>query len=173
VRHEARELLGGRASTIFTPPSRSLLVAATYADARGLIEVERATNPSASGLSAQAFRLAPKIGEADDYLRANADAQQWLFECHPELSFLALAKKGLPDKKSVAGQAERLALLSERFPGVPHALQTFPEGSRRAVLADALDALVCLDTALRVRAGDSKVLGGEQDAAGLVMRMVF
>ncbi|HEY6886745.1 MAG TPA: DUF429 domain-containing protein [Solirubrobacter sp.] len=170
---EARELLGARASTIFTPPSRSLLAAASYADARGLIEVERATKPAASGLSAQAFGLAPKIREADDYLRANAGAQKWLFECHPELSFLTLAKKVLPDKKSVAGQAERLALLSARFPGVPDALQEFPDGSRRAELADALDALVCLDTALRVRTKDFKLLGGEQDAARLAMRMVF
>jgi predicted RNase H-like nuclease len=172
VRHEGARLLGARASTIFTPPSRSFLAAAAYADARGLIEVERVTNPAASGLSAQAFGLAPKIREADDYLRANADAQQWLFECHPELSSLTLAGKVLRDKISVGGQAERLALLSARFPDVPCALQTFPEGSRQAELADALDALVCLDTALRVRANAHEILGVGTDDVGLRMRMV-
>jgi predicted RNase H-like nuclease len=52
---EARGLLKGRRSTVFAPPSRALLAAATYADARELIEVARAANPSASGISAQAF----------------------------------------------------------------------------------------------------------------------
>jgi predicted RNase H-like nuclease len=171
---EARKLLGKRASTVFAPPSRPLLVAATYADARGLIEAERVTTPSASGLSAQAFGLAPKIREVDDYLRANAGAQQWLWECHPELSFRALAgEQVLPDKKSVSGQAQRLALLVNQFPNVSNALQAFSEGSRQAELADALDALICLSTALRVRADEYEILGGETDDVGLSMRIVY
>jgi predicted RNase H-like nuclease len=96
-----------------------------------------------------------------------------LWECHPELSFLALAGKVLPDKRSVAGQAQRWALLIDRFPGVPAALQSLAAGAREADLADALDALAALDTALRVRAGDHDTLGGETDVAGLTMRMVF
>ena len=105
----ARKRLGKRASTVFAPPSRPLLEAATYSDARALIETERLTTPAAKGLSAQAFGLVPKIQEADAYLRANGEAQEWLWECHPELSFRALAQgKVLPDKKSVTGQAERL-----------------------------------------------------------------
>lgn len=40
-------------------------------------------------------------------------------------------------------------------------------------MADALDALVSLNTALRVRAGDYEQLGGETNSAGLMMRMVF
>jgi predicted RNase H-like nuclease len=176
---KARQLLGTRAPTVFTPPSRPLLAAASYADARVLIEAERELTPSARGLSAQAFGLAPKMREADEFLRAHTGVQEWLWECHPELSFLALArraqpaKKLLPNKKSVAGQAERLALLIERFPGVLDALRSLSAGSREARLADALDALVGLDTALRIRTGDCTTLGGETDAAGLIMRMVF
>jgi len=52
-------------------------------------------------------------------------------------------------------------------------LQDLPAGSREVELADALDALVALDTALHVRAGDFEQLGGETDATGLPMRMVF
>jgi len=40
-------------------------------------------------------------------------------------------------------------------------------------MADALDALVCLDSALRVAAEDYEELGGETDSTGLIMRMVF
>ena len=171
---EARTLLCARASTVFAPPSRPLLDATTYTNARALIEQERTTTPTAKGVSAQAFGIAPKIRAADEYLRAHPDAQRWLWECHPELSFRALAAgEVLRDKKSVAGQAERLALLSERFPGVLEALQQLPAGSRQAELADALDVLASLYTALRIRANDFNQLGGETDAAGLVMRMVF
>ncbi len=171
---QARKLLRARASTVFAPPSRSLLGAASYTDARALINAERATMPAVKGLSAQAFGIAPKIREADQFLRANPGAQEWLWECHPELSFRALAEgKVLPDKKSVAGQAERLALLTDRFPGVLDALLNVPAGNRQAELADALDALVSLDTALHVRAGDYEELGGQIDDAGLIMRMVF
>lgn len=170
----ARKLLGARASTVFAPPSRPLLGAASYTDARALIEQEKATTPTAKGLSAQAFGIAPKMREADEYLRSLPNAQGWLWECHPELSFRALAEgKVLPDKKSVAGQAERLALLCHRFEGVLDALQVLSAGSRQAELADALDALVSLDTALRVRANRFEEIGGETDAMGLLMRMVF
>jgi predicted RNase H-like nuclease len=170
---QARKLLGARAGTVFAPPSRPLLQAATYADARELVAAAKLQTPYAKGLSAQAFGIAPKMREADDYLRANSGAQQWLYECHPELSFRALAEgEGLRDKKSVGGQAERLRLLTRRFPRVLDELVAFTEGSRRAELADALDALVALDTALHVRNGYHEELGGETDAVGLAMRMV-
>jgi predicted RNase H-like nuclease len=170
----ARALLGRRASTVFAPPSRALLAAATYTDARELVEQERQTSPQAKGLSAQAFGIAPKMREADEYLLAHPGAQAWLWECHPELSFRALAEgRVLADKKSVSGQAARLVLLSDRFPDVLEALAALQTDRREAELTDALDALVSLDTALRIRAGDFEQLGGETDARGLVMRMVF
>lgn len=170
----ARALLGRRASTVFAPPSRTLLTSATYSDARARVEEERQTSPQAKSVSAQAFGIAPKMREADEYLLAHPGAQAWLWECHPELSFRALAEgRGLADKKSVSGQADRLALLTDRFPEVLEALAALQAGSRQAELADALDALVSLDTALHVRADDYEQLGGETDARGLVMRMVF
>lgn len=170
----ARKLLRARATTVFAPPSRPLVAAASYADARALVEQERLTTPAAKSLSAQAFGIAPKMREADEYLQAHPGAQSWLWECHPELSFRALAEgKVLPDKRSVAGQAQRLVLLNAHFPDMLDALQALTSGSREAELADALDALVSLDTALHVRADDYEELGGEADSTGLVMRMVF
>jgi len=171
---QARTLLGVRASTVFAPPSRPLLAAATYADARDLVAAARLTDPATKGLSAQAFGIAPKVREVDDYLRAHPEAQEWLFECHPELSFRALAEGSvLRDKRSVGGQARRLQLLTRRFPRVLDVLTTVDAVGREAELTDALDALVALDSALHVRADDYEELGGETDAAGLVMRMVF
>jgi predicted RNase H-like nuclease len=102
---QARALLGARASTVFAPPSRPLLAAASYAAARELIEQAKLDDPAVKGLSAQAFGIAPKMREADEYLQDNRDAQAWLFECRPELSFRALAEgKVLVDKKSVGGR---------------------------------------------------------------------
>jgi predicted RNase H-like nuclease len=79
----------------------------------------------------------------------------------------------LPDKKSIGGQAHRLALLRERLPGVLDALRRVEAGRRHAEPADALDALACLQTALRVRSGSYEQLGGDPDATGLSMRIVF
>jgi predicted RNase H-like nuclease len=170
----ARKLLGARANSVFAPPSRPLLAAATYADARELIAAAKLRDRAAKGLSAQAFGIAPKVREADGYLQADPGAQAWLYECHPELSFRALAEgKVLREKGSVGGQAERLGVLLDRFPGVLDALVAFEPGSRAAETADALDALAALDSALRVRAGDYEELGAERDATGLAMRMVF
>ena len=171
---QARELLRERANAVFAPPSRPLLASATYEDARKLIDAAKLEDPAVKGLSAQAFGIAPKMREADECLQGNPRAQQWLWECHPELSFRAVADgRVLRDKKSVGGQAERLLLLCDRFPDVLDALVAFEPSGRAAETADALDALVALDAALHVRAGDYEQLGGETDTTGLVMRMVF
>ncbi|HEX8105289.1 MAG TPA: DUF429 domain-containing protein [Solirubrobacteraceae bacterium] len=170
----ARKALGARKSSVFTPPSRPLLAAATYTDARDLVELARRTDPGAKGLSAQAFGIVPKVREADEFLRAHPDARDWLFECHPELSFQQLAgdEQALAPKKSVAGGARRVALVVERFPRALDIMAGFGAPGR-AELVDALDALVCLHTALRVRTGDHVTLGdGRRDAHGLPMRMV-
>ena len=169
---QARRRLGARASTVFAPPSRSLLEATSYAEARELIAKEREFRPTAKGLSAQAFGIAAKIREADAYLQTRPHAQDWLWECHPELSFQTMAGgRVLSDKKSVGGQAARLALLGERLPDVLDALERVTVGRRRVELADALDTLACLVTSWRIRAGIHEVAGGELDARGLRMRI--
>ena len=171
---QARSLLGRRAATIFPPPSRVLLAARTYAQARELVAREREHRPAAHGLSAQAFGLAAKIREADALLQADAGARERVWECHPELSFRAMAGGRVPaDKKSIAGQADRLALLQDRLPGVLDAMRGLAVGRRHAEPADALDALACLQTARRIRAGDHETLGGGTDALGIPMRIVF
>ena len=61
----ARQLLGKRASTVFTPPWRPLLAAKTYEYARMLVSESKAIDTAAMGLSAQAFGIVPKVREVD------------------------------------------------------------------------------------------------------------
>lgn len=165
---EARALLGPRASTVFTPPSRPALAAATYAEARTSVA-------GAASLSAQAFGLAPRIRETDRLLHERPDLRERLVECHPELAFRGLAgDRVLPDKKSVAGHAERVRALLPRLPDLLDALAGFAAPRRAAEPADALDACGVLVTALRVARGEAvTTLGGESDADGIAMRIVF
>ena len=147
----ARRLLGRRASTVFTPPSRPVLAARTYAEARTQV-------PGAASLSAQAFGLAPRIRELDDLLRGDLALAGRVVECHPELAFLRLAGVPLASKHTPQGVEQRRALLPHA-PGAQH---------------DVLDACAVLGTALRIAAGAPvTTLGGERDAAGLPMRIVY
>ena len=171
---EARALLGTRRDTVFAPPSRALLAAATYADARALVEEFRKTSPHAKSLSAQAFGLAPKVKEADDWMRAHPGDHVWLYECHPELSFRAIAEgRVLDEKKTAHGQADRLRLIEHRFPDALDVIASTRLKSGEAQLPDILDGYAALESALHVAAGDYEELGGETDSAGFVMRMVF
>jgi predicted RNase H-like nuclease len=169
----AREMLGARCVTVFAPPSRPLLAAATYAEARGRIDELRKTYPEAKGLSAQAFAIAPKINEVDDWLRAQLGAQEWLFECHPELSFRAMAEGRVLDGKNTAhGQVERIRLVTSEFPDALDVIGATSFSAKDVQLADVLDAYAALDSALHVAAGDYEELGGDADNLGLVMRMI-
>jgi predicted RNase H-like nuclease len=170
----AQELLGKRRSTVFAPPSRPLLKAASYSDARGLVEELRKTEPTAKSLSAQAFGIAPKMKQVDDWLRQHPAAQDWLYECHPELSFRAMADgRVLDDKKTVHGQVDRLRLVLREFPDALDVVAATRLSSRDAQLTDILDAYAALDSALHVAAEEHEEIGGETDDAGLIMRMVF
>ena len=93
----ARAFVGRRRSCVFPTPPRPALVAATYAEARGVL-------PS---LSAQSFALGKKI------LEVEACLEERVFEVHPEVSFAALAGRPLRrSKRSWNGQMERRQLLA-------------------------------------------------------------
>jgi len=94
----ARRLLGRRASSVFTPPTRPLLDATHYAQVRG------------HGLSIQSFNILPKIREVDRVMTPTL--QQRVYEAHPELAFQTLAGHPIQDsKKVVAGREARLRVL--------------------------------------------------------------
>lgn len=171
----ARKRLRTRAGTVFAPPARYILEAAgDYPRIRALVEDERRRNPAAKGLSAQAAGIARKVREVDDFVRSNPGSERWLWECHPELSFLKLAGTGepLPSKQSPAGRAQRIALVLERFPDAEQGIAAARWPAKEAGLADMLDAYAALATAVACARGEHEELGaGVRDAAGVPMRM--
>jgi predicted RNase H-like nuclease len=173
----ARALLKQRANAVFAPPARYMLPAAgDYAAIRDLVEELRATNRAAKSLSAQAAGITRKVGEVDDWVRAHRDSELWLFECHPELSFLAL-NDGVPlaaSKHAAAGLVQRLRLVREEFPDAEQHLAAAPWTGKQVELSDLLDAYAALSTALVCARGEQEELGGgERDSEGVLMRMAL
>ena len=148
---EARRMLGRRASSVFSPPSRQVLGATCYEDVR------------AQGLSIQAYGILPKIREVDRLM--TPELQKVIHEAHPELAFMALAGHPMRyNKKTPRGQRERLRAL-ERAP------RHFFQGIRRTVADglkvftrrqvapdDVLDACALAYTAFRIANGKAQRL---------------
>ncbi len=168
----ARRLLRGRASSVFSPPSRSVLQATHYDQVRGQVR--------GHGMSRQAFGILPKIREVDGLITPAHQAT--VYEAHPELAFMRLA--GAPmqhNKKTVAGREERLKALRQASPphnasppsALQHALRTY----KRAQVAydDLLDACVLLTTSYRLATGQAQRLPENPglDAKGLRMEICY
>src|SRR5712664_3119998 len=118
----ARQWLGRRASSVFTPPIRPLLDATHYEHVRPY------------GVSVQAFHILPKIREVDRLM--TPALQQRVYEAHPELAFQSLAGHSLQDrKKTVAGREERLRVLehipSPLFHGIRAAFERILRAYKR------------------------------------------
>lgn len=144
---QARRLLGCRASSIFTPPTRSMLKATHYEQVR------------TRGLSIQAFNILPKIREVDQLM--TPAVQQRVHEAHPELAFMSLA--GTPmqyNKKTREGREERLRTLGKIFRGIRRTFGSACMAFKRSGVAmdDLLDAYVLAWTAYRIASGQASCL---------------
>ena len=161
---EARALLGRRGVSVFAAPVRPVLDCSSYGDARVLLAA--AGGPS---MSAQAWGIVAAVRAVDDAV-SPADEDR-VVEAHPELAFARMnGGAALPGKRTTAGVATRLRLLSTWRDDVLDALAEAPPESG---LDDALDALACAWVAQRWAAGAGVVLGdGARDRHGLVMRIV-
>jgi predicted RNase H-like nuclease len=164
----ARRLLGRRASSVFTPPTRPLLDATHYAQVRG------------HGLSIQAFNILPKIREVDRVMTPTL--QHRVYEAHPELAFRSLAGHPLQDrKKTVAGREARLRVLetipSPLFHGIRTAFEQVLHACKRTDVApdDLLDAYVLVWTALRIWRAQAHCVPRlpQHDARGLRMEIWY
>lgn len=170
---QARQLLGPRASCVFSPPSRRASRAADIEQARAwnLDEVGRS-------LSAQAWGICKKIVEVDQLLLADRSANRKILEVHPEVCFWALnSGKPVQYRKSKSeGIMERLAILLDWEPEAEALLQrALRETRRRDVQADdVLDALVAYVSGCAA-AGELRRLVGvpAADDEGLPMQMLF
>ena len=169
---EARSLLAGRRSSVFSPPGRFLLEAVSATPLYPRVQ-ELVAERGGPGLSRQAAGLIPKIDDVDRFLRADPTRAEWLFEVHPELCFMEMNDGVLPAPKgTAAGLTQRLALVGRHFADAPLRIE-WDEAARRAGLADLLDAYAALWTALRRRRGRARVIGsGADPLTGVPMRML-
>jgi len=166
---DARALLGRpRSSSVFTPPTRPGLAAATYSEAALL---------NGAGISKESFNILPKIRELDAIL-VKSD-QQRVFEAHPELVFARLAGAPLRhNKKTPEGRRQRARLLR----GVYAASFQAPlrirlaHGLRQVALDDVADAYVLAYVARCIYAGTARRVPEAQppcDTRGLRMEIWY
>lgn len=144
---EAKKLLGSRRNSVFFTPVRAALRAPTHKEGS---EISRQL--AGQGMSQQAYALAPKIFEAERWLR-RSPAPVW--EVHPEISFtVLLGHPAAAPKKTWAGTRERHAAL--RDAGIE--LEGLGRAGVRAAVDDILDAAVCAWSARRLCRGEGRCL---------------
>ena len=168
----ARQLLGPRASSVFSAPIRELLQAGTYLEANAL-----SRQLADKGLSKQTWNICAKIREVDRIMQTCDKARESLHEAHPELCFYGL-NRGQPmqhSKRRRAGFDERLALLARHLPDVRRFLDQMLDCHPRSRLApdDVLDAAACALTASLRGSWRHCPDVREQDRTGLPMAIVF
>jgi predicted RNase H-like nuclease len=166
----ARALLAKRRASVFPAPPRAALAAATWAEAcaiRQRLEGKR--------ISKQAWAIVAKIREVDDALRREPARARWVREVHPELCFARWSGAPLAHrKKTTAGRAARLALVTQCFGREAFAAARLRHPRRDAADDDLLDAFAALWSAERILRGDALSLppSPPRDARGLRMEIV-
>lgn len=168
----ARQVLGSRAASVFTPPVREATRKRRYPAAKRVHE--RKTD---AGLSKQAFAISDSIAAVDDLLRNVPEAKLAFRESHPEVCFRAFAGEPLQySKRKAGGYAERMRTLAGFDTDAPPIVQAIAESTGDAEVAvdDVLDALVLAYTAVP-GPGSLRSLPPEppSDAKGLPMEIVY
>jgi predicted RNase H-like nuclease len=136
---EARQRLGRRAGSVVPAPSRALLEAKTYEEARAL-------DPS---LDIVRWRSMAKAIEA--IREVQSWRQRTVYEVNPELA-LTTMNEGQPipyGRRSQLGREARRALVEQKLPGAAGVLAQRPPKVREEKL---IDALADLWTARRIMA---------------------
>lgn len=105
---EARRVLVGKSSSVFSTPVRSALEAESYAEGRA---ANLAATEGHTSVSAQAYALREKVLQVDAWVRSRPGVR--VIEVHPEVSFARMA--GAPvlarkkDEEGVRARREALA----------------------------------------------------------------
>ena len=144
---EARRVLVGKSSSVFSTPVRAALEADTYAEGR-------AANLAATGgrtsVSAQAYALREKVLQVDAWVRSRPGVA--VIEVHPEVSFARMAGEPvLARKKDADGVAARRAALASHGITAPHWFRGAGFGED-----DLLDACAAAWSAVRHSLGESE-----------------
>jgi predicted RNase H-like nuclease len=168
----AREVLGPRSASVFTPPVREATRKRRYPAAKRVNE-----RKADRGISKQAFAISDSIAAVDDLLRNVPEARETFVESHPEVCFRAFAGEPLQySKKTAAGYAERMRTLAGYEADAPPVVQSVAEstGGEEIAVDDVLAAVVLAYTA-RPGTGRLRSLPPEPplDAKGLPMQIVY
>lgn len=166
---EARALLPGKSSSVFSLPCRAALAATTYPQA---LKLNRTSGPDAVGLSKQAFHLFDKLRDVDAWITPRR--QKRCIEAHPELAFALInGAPVLSPKRKPEGRTDRLRLL--RRAGIKISETMLSARPKGCGIDDLLDAIVLTRTAERHLCGDAICLPSEppRDARGLKMEIWF
>lgn len=147
---EARAVLPGKSTSVFSLPCRAALAAPDYPTA---LKFNRASGPDAVGLSKQAFHLFGKLRDLDAWITPRR--QQRCIEAHPELAFALIngGKPVLSQKRKPEGRAERMRLL--RRAGIKVSNPMLNARPKGCGIDDLLDAIVLTRTADRHLCGDA------------------
>jgi predicted RNase H-like nuclease len=166
---QARQRLSPyRHSSVFNTPCRAAVYCDDYQLANQLNRQYLDT-----GLSKQSFNISAKIRQVDTWLRQQHISN--LREAHPEVCFAAL-NQGLPmryNKKTEAGQTERLSLLSHNAKWAQACLQQARQRYPNKQLAtdDVLDAIVlCVSASFPLQCLPAVE---QRDNCGLRMEIVY
>jgi predicted RNase H-like nuclease len=169
---DARTRLGGgRSSSVFSAPQRSIVAASSFEEANRL---RRAAE--GKGVSRQAFGIFAKVHEVDRLLQQQPDVRGRLWEVHPEVSFAELAGGPIvPKKRSREGKRIRIEALQKFFDDDAFARVRESIPRREAGDDDILDALACLWTAERIDLGVAVSIPTlvPLDPLGIPMRIVY
>lgn len=153
---------------MFPAPFRSVLVAK---DRKEADQISRSVD--GTGVGAQAFNLYSRIREVDEILRSDPCARRYIYEVHPELSFMAW-NKGRPiseSKKSRSGIRIRKKLVQSYFG--KQAYSSVRKMHPRSAVADddICDAFAALWTAERIHRGTAQVIPNLEAIDPLGIRM--
>lgn len=169
----ARNILKGKASSIFNVPCRQAVHARTYEEAN---EINKEV--LGKGLSRQSFNISPKMKEIDEYLAAHPQFKNQLLEGHPELCF-AMLNSGVPlfeNKKTYEGVRKRIELLS-RYYEKTEELIAYVSGhdQLKTMMDDVMDAFCLAVTGmLSLEKGLKRIPESPmEDKWGILMQMVY
>lgn len=172
VEQLARDVLGSRSASVFTPPVREATRKRRYPAAKRVNE-----RKTGRGLSKQAFAISEAIAAVDELLQELPEARGTIREAHPEVCFRAFAGEPLDhSKKLAAGYGERMRALAEFDRDAPVVVQETAEATagHEVAVDDVLDAVALAYTA-RPGPGTLRTLPPEPptDPTGIPMEMVY
>jgi predicted RNase H-like nuclease len=168
----ARQVVGSRSPSVFTPPVREATRKRRYTAAARVNE-----RKTGKRLSKQAFAIAEAIAAVDELLREIPEARPVVAEAHPEVCFRAFAGEPLEhSKKTAAGYAERMRALAAFDRDAPPTVQRAAEATagHEVGVDDVLDAVALAYTAAP-GPGELRSLPPDPptDSTGLPMRMLY